>query len=187
MAQPLRLRRATRRWLTRLDRKARDADLRVRCRSARYCASGCSRPAAVCRHAGPATTGGRSPRARSRTPPATACAMPPERRKGGPPRCGARTRPQSSGHNATLAGDECGSRAHHRATPQPERSVLPMRYARSTRRRGRLLGAPLSLPRSHHSPVPPCRVGGQPRTPQRTSAGRREAATRTGRTRRQRR
>jgi transposase len=32
MVQPLRLRRATRRWLTRLDRKARDADLRVRCR-----------------------------------------------------------------------------------------------------------------------------------------------------------
>lgn len=32
MVQPLRLRRATRRWLTRLDRRARDADLRVRCR-----------------------------------------------------------------------------------------------------------------------------------------------------------
>ena len=32
MVQPLRLRRATRLWLTRLDRKARDADLRVRCR-----------------------------------------------------------------------------------------------------------------------------------------------------------
>ncbi len=32
MLQPLRLRRATRLWLTRLDRKARDADLRVRCR-----------------------------------------------------------------------------------------------------------------------------------------------------------
>lgn len=32
MQQPLRLRRATRLWLTRLDRKARDADLRVRCR-----------------------------------------------------------------------------------------------------------------------------------------------------------
>ena len=32
MVQPLRLCRATRRWLTRLDRKARDADLRVRCR-----------------------------------------------------------------------------------------------------------------------------------------------------------
>ena len=32
MLQPLRLRRATRLWLARLDRKARDADLRVRCR-----------------------------------------------------------------------------------------------------------------------------------------------------------
>ena len=32
MVQPLRLRRATRLWLARLDRKARDADLRVRCR-----------------------------------------------------------------------------------------------------------------------------------------------------------
>ena len=32
MLQPLRLRRSTRLWLTRLDRKARDADLRVRCR-----------------------------------------------------------------------------------------------------------------------------------------------------------
>ncbi len=32
MVQQLRLRRATRLWLTRLDRKARDADLRVRCR-----------------------------------------------------------------------------------------------------------------------------------------------------------
>jgi len=32
MVQPVRLRRATRLWLTRLDRKARDADLRVRCR-----------------------------------------------------------------------------------------------------------------------------------------------------------
>ena len=32
MVQPLRLRRSTRLWLTRLDRKARDADLRVRCR-----------------------------------------------------------------------------------------------------------------------------------------------------------
>src|SRR2546426_12756860 len=32
MVQPMRLRRATRLWLTRLDRKARDADLRVRCR-----------------------------------------------------------------------------------------------------------------------------------------------------------
>jgi len=32
MVQPLQLRRATRRWLARLDRKARDADLRVRCR-----------------------------------------------------------------------------------------------------------------------------------------------------------
>ncbi len=32
MVQPLSLRRATRMWLTRLDRKARDADLRVRCR-----------------------------------------------------------------------------------------------------------------------------------------------------------
>ena len=32
MVQPLRLRRATRLCLTRLDRKARDADLRVRCR-----------------------------------------------------------------------------------------------------------------------------------------------------------
>ena len=32
MVQRLRLRRATRLWLTRLDRKARDADLRVRCR-----------------------------------------------------------------------------------------------------------------------------------------------------------
>ena len=32
MVQPMRLCRATRLWLTRLDRKARDADLRVRCR-----------------------------------------------------------------------------------------------------------------------------------------------------------
>ena len=32
MVQPLRLCRATRLWLTWLDRKARDADLRVRCR-----------------------------------------------------------------------------------------------------------------------------------------------------------
>lgn len=32
MVQPLRLRRSTRLSLTRLDRKARDADLRVRCR-----------------------------------------------------------------------------------------------------------------------------------------------------------
>jgi len=32
MLQPLRPRRTTRMWLTRLDRKARDADLRVRCR-----------------------------------------------------------------------------------------------------------------------------------------------------------
>ena len=32
MVQPLRRRRATRMWLTRLDRKTRDADLQFRCR-----------------------------------------------------------------------------------------------------------------------------------------------------------
>ena len=32
MVQPLRLRRAARLWLAQLDRKSRDADLRVRCR-----------------------------------------------------------------------------------------------------------------------------------------------------------